>query len=306
MKSKAEFEQRCRILDNIGAGYNIETEWRGSGKKRKQYKLPLFISIGIPLTPEEWFELCSREGNHYIGGCCGAASEIQDHLNGWFRDGGWVDCKKLELVATAWGNHEGGEEFKKKPKINIIEEMADRFHSTKQCWPELKQNDPWGKILICWYIIQGFYTKKTPEFQRAHKRKSAAENSISDIYRLSMGLSFLTMFQDDEHSAQYIGNKVEYFAQIYPPLKKAVDLIESQIEDFNGYCLFDTQADEIAMNGLGYCIFATKKDAQAILKQWVKEDSRRKNRRKDETPTSNRIKIRKLKISPKTDIQFLD
>jgi len=294
MKKQTMFERRIGILDSIGAGYNVETEWRGAGAKRKEYKLPLFVNIGIPLDPEEWFELCSREGIHYIGGCCGTASEIQDHLNSWLRDGGWVDCKKLEVVATAWGDHEGGEDFRKKPKIDIIEEMAYKFKSL----------DPWGKILVCWYAIQGFYKKETPTFQLT--RKAAVDNAISDIHHLSMGLSFLTMFERDGHSDQYKGNKAEYFAQIYPPLKKAVDLIESQVEEFEGHCLFDTQTDTITMNGLGYCILSTKKEAQTLLKQWIKEDLRRKNRREDAVLISNRIKIRKLKISPKTDIQFLD
>lgn len=289
-----EFERRTKILGSIRAVYNTDYEFRGEGKDRKEYRLPLFTNIRIPLAPEEWFELCSREGIHYIGGCCGAASEIQDHLNSWLRDGGWVDCKKLELVAIAWGNHEGGEDFKKKPKTSSIEDMANKFNSL----------DPWGKILVCWYAIQGFYNRETPVFQ--HTRKSAADNAISDIHHLSMGLSLLTMFEKDGHSDHYIGNKAEYFAQIYPPLKKAVTLIESQVEDFEGHCLFDTQTDAIAMNGLGYCVFSAKKDAQGLLKQWVKEDLGRKNRRKDAILISNRIKIRKLKISPKFGITFID
>lgn len=64
-------------------------------------------SVFLPLTPEEWCECCMREGAHYVGGCCGNMSYAQDMLNSFFRDGGWVDPRKLARYIETMRSHDG-------------------------------------------------------------------------------------------------------------------------------------------------------------------------------------------------------
>lgn len=299
-----EFEQQAAILRMIGADFNQEEIWEGEPPDRHPRPLPIFKNIKLPLTPAEWFALCSDDGEHYIGGCCGVTSHIQDSLNGWLRFQ-WINCRDFAETMIAWSEHDGGEAFKNLPSTEEIEARAARIVTNRD------DVDPWEKLLVCWWSIQGHYHPEAPQYTAiGHgKKRTDLENAIYDIERLGLGLGWLTMFTEDTNQPdhQKDSNRFMYLARIYPPLKTVHDAMEQAARDlsYTGWGIYDSESGDICLNGRGLCIFDSKASANEMLSEWFRSEEEREHR-SDHTPLKGRLHIRPIKITLKDGLVYTD
>lgn len=141
------FEQRKAILENLEWDFTLEYEYRGKPGDRKEFKLELFDAVQIPLTPEEWCRLCMRDSSEYVGGCCGNMSAVQDVLNEWFREGGWVKVHELVDLGEAMRDH-GDDDFKDVDSSDLNGKVGDFLNIKKS--QELNLS-AWSKIALLYH-----------------------------------------------------------------------------------------------------------------------------------------------------------
>ena len=310
---RPEFERRAAILKSIGAGFSQEDVWEGEPPNRRPRKLPLFNEIKLPLTPDEWVALCRDESDHYIGGCCGHTSGIQDSLNDWLRFS-WIRCSEFADVMQSWAEHDGGEEFKNRPPVEEIEARQERLRERDSLLQALQKPglvEPWEKLLICWWAIQGHYHPKEPEYTTIENssKRTSAESALYDLHRLSIGLNWLTIFSDDpEHpNHQKEPNRALYLARIYPSLKTAHDLMLKVANGmaYEGWGIYDTGSKDICRNSRGLCIFDTEKSAHEMLCEWCRSDEERVHH-ENHIPLKGRLHIRPVKITIENGLVYTD
>ena len=120
-------------------------------------------TILFPFTPDDWWELCTREGSEYMGGCCGNMSLAQDYLNGIYRDGGWVSRLNFHLFIESLKNHDGFEDLtaNKAPKKNKHRQStAPRWDKIIQIWWALKDVPGWWDPDSVSYDVNGKLKEK--------------------------------------------------------------------------------------------------------------------------------------------------
>jgi len=89
-----DFKQRCVLLTAFGCEINQEHEYRTDKETgaRAEHNVNLFRNILLPFTAQEWCSICMREGEDYLGGCCGNMSAMQDIIQEVFRNSGFISC----------------------------------------------------------------------------------------------------------------------------------------------------------------------------------------------------------------------
>src|SRR5690606_32489037 len=99
------FEKRKAALERLEWNFILEYEYRGKNRDRTKVELELFHAVQLPLSPHDWVRLCRRNSEEYIGGCCGNMSAVQDILNEWFREDGWVNAHELVDLGESMRDH---------------------------------------------------------------------------------------------------------------------------------------------------------------------------------------------------------
>lgn len=90
--------------------------------------------VFIALTPEQWVSCCQREGEDYLGGCCGVMSRVQDLMLGIFRNGGWAEHDKLAELCFWLRGHDGFNE------ADLPDPAA------------VREENPWAHVLWAWEV----------------------------------------------------------------------------------------------------------------------------------------------------------
>src|ERR1035437_7587895 len=105
--------KRVELLRGVGVIVTHDEKWVGEvGKGRHpEPLLGTILATYLPLSPAEWCSLAMREGENYVGGCCGNMSALQDVINGVFRDSGTVNSATLLSIAELALDHDVFEEF---------------------------------------------------------------------------------------------------------------------------------------------------------------------------------------------------
>src|SRR3990167_8885301 len=136
---KRSFQEIVEILLSLNVNFQVETEYRGEPPERKLHKLELFCTLQLPFTPEEWCSTCMQEGDAYIGGCCGSASDMQSLMNSIFREGGWASIVDLCSLAESLKEHDAS--------------PAQQAMLTVANWKTLS---PWDKVEVLWDLVQDY------------------------------------------------------------------------------------------------------------------------------------------------------
>ena len=97
-------EKILELLEKRGMEINRDYEYEHTdtpaGHVGVRHDKKEIQSIEIPLTDEEWCSLCMRDGQRYMGECCGQTGQVQDILNDLFRESGIVDANAARGLLT--------------------------------------------------------------------------------------------------------------------------------------------------------------------------------------------------------------
>lgn len=208
-----------------------------------------------------------REGNNYLGGCCGNLSAAQDILNSVFREGGNIEAETFMQLAQLCIGHDG--EFFKKPP------SEEGFAAAS----------PVGKLSFIWNLVKPFLKEKIEATHRPVDELDEAIRLVSSgmmYYNLN---DFYRRNEPEGSKPAYAAHDLLHLVRVYPAIKTIYEKIRGRIPDtFDGFAVvLKEHPDNLARNGLGQCIYETAEQAQVMLDrmqamedQYLEENSRKK------------------------------
>jgi hypothetical protein len=315
------FAERKAALERLGWKFHVETEYRGE-VPRQPHDIELFKSVRLPLTPRDWCRLCMREGedylsiqtsdgeryenSEYVGGCCGNMSAVQDTLNEWFRDGGWVDVDKFVELGEAMRDH-GDEEF----NDLSAEQLAERVDACVK----LQENPPtavyttaWGKLALLYQLVKDHYVPELPKAPASHTDE--VKSAFHLVSRMAWAFGLADMFSQGTIATQTTesAQKLMRFYRFLPALKIVAERSEQVApEPLEGWAIVDLSKGEgeVAENRVGLCVYATKLEAQRVLDLF--EEADKQYEEGERRPLRKRsYKLRPVRVSWQNGLEFLD
>jgi hypothetical protein len=145
----------------------------------------LISSLFLPLSINNWINLCMQGGDSYVGGCCTAFSCLQDSLNRIFRDGGFITVSELEFIAETVVTH--GEGLTENLDFGVdmaINDLAELATVNWEFW------GPWDKISYVWHLVKGHYTSETPDELESDPVKASLNTLDQCLRYLSLAYPF--------------------------------------------------------------------------------------------------------------------
>lgn len=315
------FEKSKELLDLLG--------WRYSATETR------FTQVWLPLTPEDWCALCMREeagylsnrkdedgdavyrASEYMGGCCGSMSYVQDQLNGWFRDGGYVSAQEFVELGKAMRDHNCGGESESYESVDAILKSPYVLDAIlrienrdllplliQKVHKEVHRTDAWIKLALLYQLIGEDYAPKAPKAQFI--KRSELQAAFHTVANFSYVFG-LRDFMDSEHTPRTKKNAqlIMMMAKFLPALRivheRAHELCPEPIK---GWALIDLSVGEgeVAETMTGPCIFATKTEADTMVRIQREYDE------EEEKETSRRaqLKVRPVSLSLEKGLEFLD
>lgn len=294
------FTRKCEMLTELGVEYYLDHEYRGKvGVDRKSYDVDIFEQIKPPFTAEDWINLCSNEGRHYLGGCCGTLSALQDMLEGWFRfDMDYLNTQKIEEVEERLISHGDGEWWTKEG------DLEDIFIEAKVSWDTLP---PLEKLAYVWAIIKGHHnTEALPRSPR--KDYDKFQSDIHLVNNLAQNISWSHLFcNPEDRDAQWSANQQLAMARMLPAIKGVYDKLHSITDTFEGYALIDLERegdDNICDNGKGACIYGSLKEVWDLLDSQQEYYDEYEERDKNSKRLEERYAARAVTISLENGMVF--
>jgi hypothetical protein len=295
------FEERKELLNLLNVKYTFEQEWRSKDHPSGPHPLNIFKTVNLfgPLTPEDWCCLCMREGAAYIGGCCGNTSAIQDIINGWFRfDACYVKITEIAEVAQAMEEHDDDKGWSELSKTTLKESVE----WAKDNWCTL---NPWEKIKIIWHVVKDHYSPDVPTGYG--NNLSELDKAVNVVGNTCQMIAWDRIVGDDFTGGQKDSNKVAMLARMLPALKMLWNSIEDIApEPFEGFALYDLEANSICVNRMGLCVYATMNEVQRIIGLWTEQEGEYELGHDNRKSINERVKVRPVRITIKDGIKFLD
>jgi len=296
-----------RLAKDDGTGVKALqcSEYRGeAGVDRKSVYLPLFRSINPGFSSTQWMSLACREGNSYVGGCCGNMSAVQDIICSWFRhDAFSIPISELAEVAEAMIRHDGEDSgFAVLPwewQDPVAESWTgwdDVLGTVAPIWETL---GPWYALSILWHLVKDNWT---PEVIEA---PSPNRNPLRDaLFMLSNSAAVLDCHYwfggDDNPGSQERASHARSLAKFIPAFQTIHGhLTELDWGGFEGWALIDLRDEggtSICRNGYGYCFYETLVEVQEIAKQWRRSDEEHEDDCGKKPPIDERIGMRPVRV----------
>lgn len=253
-------------LDRLGIQYHRDYKYvkDDEGKNIRDEKGQLVQEYGavksvlLPLSSVQWCHIAMREGAHYVGGCCGHTSAMQDIINAIFRDGGWAPARELRELAELAQNHDGFEAFDSTERVESLEAL----------------DDPWEIIGAVWCAVEdvlapGIFSKPR-------------EDDVLDFDRalwlakhLMWQVSLAKFFTDDAEekdsmrNGQRHVNRVYSMLRILPPLRTIYNHLEKMSDQsFPGFGVRKKGTEEVVANGHGLCLYEKREQAEELFRIW--------------------------------------
>ncbi len=276
---------------------NYAREWYGPVPRESRWDTTKIDSISLPFTPEEWCSLAMRDGEDYMGGCCGNLSALQDYVNAAFRDSGHIGGHEFLEIALIAKEHDGFEEF----KVGLTQEKYDEALTR---WEKMH---PWQKMALLYHATK---TKLHPQ-RYEHDLNSNRKDNIENCFdTLQVGLSFLRysdMFArgEDDSKQKHAGRLVQ-LARIMPAAKKTIDLLSANIEVFEGVAIVEVGTDRVLTNSFGMCLYDSAAKAGEIIELWCRNDKNRETIPNEEPqkPTRELVEIRPIRVTVEKGLEF--
>ncbi|RJR10699.1 hypothetical protein C4588_02795 [Candidatus Parcubacteria bacterium] len=234
-------------------------------------------SVYIPLMPEEWCALCMRDGDYYVGGCCGQTGLIQDCFNSLFRNSGYAASYELLQLANRCQNHEGFEIFSEP----LSQEKFDKYIvDWRRSIDTAATTDSWIlspiiKIGLCYRAVEDkLHESRLNVPTRGHDYSDPADVFYA-LYHNIEYLNYKDLFSDpNEVNGQKHANIQLRLARLLPAAVKLQEAIAKLNIDFQGYGLFETDTNKLCGNSYGECLYYTREEAQKILDLWQKSEAK--------------------------------
>lgn len=259
-------------------GITHENVWEGTGEDRRNYLLLDTVSgIHLPLGAEEWMAMGMREGDEYIGGCCGNLSASQDIMTGVFRDGGWIEGADLLTIGDWVGGHDG---FEWDFEDVSDEEFHTRIQRLQAVIAKGQQPRPWPVIGLVYRAVEPMLKltqshepidRNGPSEERPH---TTEEGDLVTV--LERELSYMTWADLLRRSDDIISHERQMLlkrAKVLPLAQRlAQKLQEHAEEEYDGFALVAPGTDRVLSNYRGLCVYGSEEEAQHVLDVWARMD----------------------------------
>lgn len=266
-------------------------EYVDTPKGRVKQDLERIKFVRVPLTPAEWFSLCTRGGAHYIGGCCGQTGYTQDILNQIFREGGDIEDYMAHDLRQTAGGHDGFELLAEADEKKLLEAEAG--------WEEL---DPIDKIFLCVAAIYPYLQLHTEM-----PRKVDLKNPKDIVYALHSGARYLDWtdlfdkVEGREEDPAQIGQKHANNAMVVARLVPAAQAFLEHAKKlaafpWEGFAILG-ENDEPVSTPNGSSLFLTRKAAEDLLETW--------RRSKDDVEDARKSRIVPVRISVEKGLEIV-
>ena len=255
-------------LESIGISCNVHYEYVGTGKERHRVEDESKITdVRINLTDTEWCDLCMREREYYLGGCCGQMGYFQDRINKLFRNDGWIRVGDFAELVIGSETHEMFERFERSPG-DIIEVALKDYSSL----------EPIDKIAATWNILKPamFDRGRLPTGDVPPGYKDSNEWSQHLLQRGLQMFSFRDMFtcgDNDPNKEQRHLDNVVLDARILVHLRKVYEHWNAKDPaPIPCFAVLDENR-EVCNNRIGTCLYGTSQEAQTVLDTWKTDNS---------------------------------
>jgi hypothetical protein len=239
--------------------------------------------IRVPLSAKEWCALCMRDGEDYLGGCCGQTGQIQDVMNDIFRDSGVVDTSKAHQLKEISASHEGFEAFEKTEDELLV------FEAT---WDELWSGE---KVTLC--CAAAISKMRDPLRGPRTVDPKNTDDIIDVLARGASYIDFKNMFADKEETpewkmGQVHGHSAIMVAKMVPAAQQFLKLAPKVVKfPFRGFAIVDKKR-EIVVARMGLVIAYKEKELEKIL-AGLRQDEKEREYSKDFKVVPVRITIEK-------------
>lgn len=239
--------------------HNIQrmTDVRIAGSKIRELQLPF--------TPEQWYQLCTRDGAYYLGGCCGTYSYCQDLLNGAFRDSGWISARNFRDLMESMASHDGQDNFRSEEVEEFLAEGQEQ-ELIEVCLAKWDHENflPWVKLDLVWNTVKDHLKVEDPAAQGNDPARY--EDAINIIADSAFLLNCRHIF-DTEDSLQSKAETVRIMHELYPALRTVMNrLSDAGIDPVEGYAVMSGQ--EIYSHSR-FKIFKTHEEAEQAIAAWA-------------------------------------
>lgn len=231
--------------------------------------------VNVGWTPEQWMQVAQREGRHYLGGCCGSMSAVQDVVNSAFRDGGVFDADAMAYVGLGLRQHDGTDED---APARTDAQFMDAIGLWKRALAEIPKRDksermmidPWFQFGVVFSAVEDKLSPlgsarsvATSRYPRDTDERYAMRKAANTLQYLEWEDFFDAGREDGQHDAQRLLNR----SKVIEPLRTILAKLESDYTDdvFEGFAIVDAGTDEIRATGRGPAIYAARDDAQSVV-----------------------------------------
>jgi hypothetical protein len=227
-----------------------------------------------------WCKTCMREGDHYIGGCCGTSGAMQDIINSVFRDGGELNMDTLESLAGYGISHDG--------KDSLWGEGA---------LPVEPPTDPWDQLALTWRVLREFAdTKRGKHGYDRRKPRYPLEEELHALSKYAFHYTWRCLMKDN---ATNEGRIRLYAARLYPSMRTLLNHFAEGLglEPVDLWAVW--YKDRIHHD---FMFYATEKEALDDI-----NDSRRRRQDNAEILAQlDSMRVRPVRVSLDEGIRFLD
>lgn len=308
------FQEACDLLDRLGASYTRQYEYRGKHPDRERFEFDKFTHVDIPLTAVQWIELCRREGNYYIGGCCGNSSHIQDKINDWFRDGGDIQISDIAEVAEGMIHHDGDDvsPFAKLEMDSLYQMVAKTLELREECaGKEDVCFDPWSVIALMWHLVKDHYVPARPG-ATTNLKYSSTDIALRTVERWGWAYSITRLGRrDDEPDSQWLAGDAVALSKMWPAVEHLYKTFETLgFEPFDAWAVVTkkregTLHERLATNSLGYCVYRDRSEIDKLLDLW-REDHKSREEPGHMQPVDELFEVVRVRVSPDKGVELLE
>lgn len=263
-------------------------DYIGEGDKRRKVKnTSVIVGVKFLLSPQEWCDLCMRDGDHYMGHCCGNTSAIQDALNGVFRDGGSVSAREAWELIRLGETHEGFETWAgTETEANLRQYAKD--------WEEI---DPVTKIGLALTAV-----RSRLDLSQVLTARPDAEREYQALSGALTTLRYQDMFEY-KNPEQKHANEQLHLAKVIPAAKRLLAAAEGRLnKPFEGYAIAIKGTEQLLSDQMGYLFYPNKKIAERRLAE-ERESAKKYEHLEKELKDAV---VRKVRVSAKEGLVFQD
>lgn len=288
-------------LKRLGVEVSLDEEWRGTpGVDRAPHTVNVIGNIRLPFTAAEWCSLCQREGADYIGGCCGSASHLQDTLNSWFRDGGYIHPSALAEFAEMCKLHDGAE---------------SRFASVPDLLPIIESGcldvgnvdrNPWDVLAAVWHLCAGHFLPRSTKPAAYGDHLSPTEKAISLVENFCWAFCWNRILSGDD-TPQSKANRALAVHRFLPALKVLTETAYQLYPGpFAGFAVIDNEQgpNAIAKTRMGYALYESEDSIKQLFVEWDSLAAEYKETKHEAAAT--KFSIRPVRVTLDEGIVFTD